>query len=60
MAGLPLLLFVIFPAAIALLVRFISKIIDKPIAFLPVFLTASFVSICASLIYIAIAIFRNF
>ncbi|GKX53290.1 hypothetical protein [Budvicia aquatica] len=60
MAGLPLLLFLIFPAVVALLVRFVSKLINKPVAFFPVFLTASFISICASLIYIAIAIFRNF
>lgn len=60
MAGLPLLLFVIFPAVVALLIRFVSKMIDKPVAFLPVFLTASFISICASLIYIFVAISHNF
>lgn len=61
MAGLlPLLLLVIFPAVVALLIRIVSKMIDKPIALLPVFFTTAIIDFCASLIYIFIAIFRNF
>lgn len=52
MAGLPLLMFIIFPAILALLVRYLSGLAGKDVAFFPVFLSLAIVSFLVSVTYV--------
>ncbi|MCD1127611.1 hypothetical protein LPW36_16735 [Jinshanibacter sp. LJY008] len=52
MAGLPLLMFIIFPAALAMLIRFFSRLAGKPVQFLPIFLSLVIISFSLSVAYV--------
>ncbi len=51
MAGLPLLIFIIFPAGLALLIRFFSRLAGKNVRFFPIFLLLVIISFSLSVAY---------
>ncbi|SQI41693.1 Uncharacterised protein [Leminorella richardii] len=52
MAGLPLLMFIIFPAALALLIRYAAGVGGKNVSFLPLFFLIAAVSFTLSVCYV--------
>ncbi|AWH87735.1 hypothetical protein HYN51_03640 [Limnobaculum parvum] len=52
MAGLPLLIFIIFPAVLALLICFFSRLIGNKVQFFPIFLSLVVISFSLSVAYV--------
>ncbi|GKX54179.1 hypothetical protein SOASR030_02910 [Leminorella grimontii] len=52
MAGLPLFMFVIFPAALAMSIRYVARLWGKTLSFLPLFLSLAAISFVLSVGYV--------